>query len=52
MANIILPDIHFALLLGLHPSVSISLLIYLSLLHKFASQAIGLGVRLSAGTPQ
>jgi len=52
MADIILPGVHFATLLGWRPSFSICFFICLSLLHKFRSQGIGLGLHLFASLPR
>jgi hypothetical protein len=52
VADIILPGIHFAPLLGRCPSFIICFLINLLLLHKFHSQRIGVGLCLFAASPQ
>jgi hypothetical protein len=52
VADIILPVIPFALLLGPCPRFIICFLVYLSLLHEFHSQGIGFGLRLFAGSPE
>jgi len=52
MADIIPQDIHFVPLLGWRLSFSICFIVYLSLLHEFHSQGIGVGLRLFAGSPK
>jgi len=52
VADIIPPGVHFAPLLGQHPSFSIQVLVYLSLLHEFPSQGIGFGLGHFAGSPE
>jgi len=52
VADIIPPGIHLTPLLGWRRSFSIGLLVYISRLHEFRSQSIGLGLRLFAGSPE
>jgi len=52
VADIIPPGVHFAPLLGWHPSFSKWFRVYLSLLYEFHSQGIGFGLRLFAGSPE
>ena len=47
VADVILPGVHFAPILGCYPRFHMCFLIYLSLLHKFCSHGIRLGLHLS-----
>jgi hypothetical protein len=48
MADIILPGIHFAPLVGRRPCFSFGFIVYRLLLHELGSQGIGFGLRLFA----
>jgi hypothetical protein len=52
MVYIILPGIHFVQLLGWCLNVSIIILVYLSHLHKFRCQGIGISLCFFAGSPK
>jgi hypothetical protein len=52
VADIIPPGIDFVPHFGGHPSFSICLLVYLSLLPEFHSQGIGFGLHLVVGSPK
>jgi hypothetical protein len=51
-ADLMPKGVHFAPVLGRPPSFSIRFLVYLSLLHEFLSQCIGIGLHLFAGSPE
>jgi hypothetical protein len=51
-ADIILPGIHFTPVLGRLPRISIRFLVYLSLLHSFRSQGVGISLHIFAGSPE